>query len=139
MAACPALRSLQAERFLWMLPTFRRRKRPSSVGPTTRRSPSRHTPLKHTTRMCSRAGKSCVETRLLPVGANVHGIIRHPCLDHHLNLFKSGFDFDLNRKCRCFCYPHISAVPSVPFPKTNKGFSHLYRVPPTTVPTSGTE
>ena len=51
VAACPALSTLQAERFLWMLPTFRRRKRPSSVGPTTRRSPSLHTPLKPTHRV----------------------------------------------------------------------------------------
>lgn len=47
VAACPALSTLQAERFLWMLPTFRRRKRPSSVGPTTNLSPSLHTPLKY--------------------------------------------------------------------------------------------
>lgn len=47
VAACPALSTLQAERFLWILPTFRRRKRPSSVGPTTSLSPSLHIPLKH--------------------------------------------------------------------------------------------
>lgn len=45
VAAWPALSTLQAERFLWMLPTFSLRKRPSSVGPTTSLSPSRHTPL----------------------------------------------------------------------------------------------
>lgn len=45
MAACPARSTRQAERLRWILHTFSRRNFPSSVGPTTRFSPSRQMPL----------------------------------------------------------------------------------------------
>ena len=45
VAACPARSTRQAERLRWILHTFSRRNFPSSVGPTTRFSPSRQIPL----------------------------------------------------------------------------------------------
>lgn len=45
VAAWPARSTRQAERLRWMLHTFSRRNFPSSVGPTTRLSPSRQIPL----------------------------------------------------------------------------------------------
>lgn len=45
VAACPARSTRQAERFRWILHTFSRRNFPSSVGPTTKFSPSRQIPL----------------------------------------------------------------------------------------------
>lgn len=128
VAACPALSTRHPERFLWMLHTFNLKNFPSSVGPTTNRSPSRHTPLprenEHNVNYqqeiwiqtkCIKYGLTCI------VSHQLQSLHQEHCKSHP-PVMRQCFNINLGLCCLmcvlCLCLPGILSaaawVPLVP-------------------------